>query len=116
MLRTNNYLHFVNSYLQLMYGTGKTPRRAQSVKTSYRHTRREVGVGCSLTETLSASVPDRPTASYACLGVERQIILLRQLLTPIAVRLLTDMYIPAFQPHIMHNPRHNEGVYSTLCS
>lgn len=24
MLRTNNYLHFVNSYLQLMYGTGKT--------------------------------------------------------------------------------------------
>ena len=36
MLRTNNYLHFVNSYLQLMYGTGKTPRRAQSVKTSYR--------------------------------------------------------------------------------
>lgn len=38
MLRTNNYLHFVNSYLQLMYGTGKTPRRAQSVKTSYRHT------------------------------------------------------------------------------
>lgn len=74
MLRTNNYLHLVNSYLQLMYGTGKTPRRAQSVKTSYRHTRREVGVGCSLTGTLSASFPDRPAASYVCLGVERQIV------------------------------------------